>query len=152
MDARHRKVPSPILCLQGQTHVKPVVVILFSMMIGISQASMGSNAAQAPLPATTTGSPAKTVTKKGPAHANSLIPRVPKPKLFRSNPLRKSLILSGSNPYETVDDEDYIANLPRRQLEIKKIKQADDDLSDYIKFRLFLARQLALLKYQEVHG
>ena len=28
----------------------------------------------------------------------------------------------------------------------------DDELSDYVKFRLWLARQIALAKYKEVHG
>ena len=28
----------------------------------------------------------------------------------------------------------------------------DDELSDHVKFRLWLARQLALAKYREVHG
>ena len=28
----------------------------------------------------------------------------------------------------------------------------DDELSDHVKFRLWLARQLALTKYREVHG
>ena len=28
----------------------------------------------------------------------------------------------------------------------------DDELSDHVKFRLWLARQMALAKYKEVHG
>ena len=31
-------------------------------------------------------------------------------------------------------------------------KVVEDDLSDYVKFRLWLARQIALAKYKQVHG
>ena len=31
-------------------------------------------------------------------------------------------------------------------------KLVDDELSDYVKFRLWLARQMALAKYREAHG
>ena len=31
-------------------------------------------------------------------------------------------------------------------------KLVEDELSDYVKFRLWLARQMALAKYKEVHG
>ena len=31
-------------------------------------------------------------------------------------------------------------------------KLVDEELSDHVKFRLWLARQLALAKYREVHG
>jgi len=35
-----------------------------------------------------------------------------------------------------------------------KLEELDDDndLPEYIRWRLFLARQLALLKYREIHG
>ena len=31
-------------------------------------------------------------------------------------------------------------------------KVVEDELSDYVKFRLWLARQIAMKKYKEVHG
>ena len=31
-------------------------------------------------------------------------------------------------------------------------KVVEDELSDYVKFRLWLARQMALAKYREAHG
>ena len=31
-------------------------------------------------------------------------------------------------------------------------KLVEDELSDYVKFRLWLARQIALAKYKQVHG
>ena len=38
----------------------------------------------------------------------------------------------------------------RRSQEFGKV--IEDDLSDYVKFRLWLARQMALAKYRKVHG
>lgn len=132
--------------------MKPVVVILFSLITVISQASTNQNTIQVPSPNTITVLPVKTATKKGPVHANSLIPRVPKPKLFRSNPLRKSLILGGSDPINTVDDEDYLVNTHRRPIENKKNKDADQDLPEHIRWKLFLARTAALVRYKQLYG
>jgi len=38
----------------------------------------------------------------------------------------------------------------RRSQEFGKL--VEDDLSDYVKFRLWLARRMALAKYREAHG
>jgi len=78
--------------------------------------------------------------------------RIPKPKLLRSNPLRKSLIFGGSDPSNTIDDEDIITGYRRRDLNKFKTFDPEDEVSDYVKFRLFLARNLALMKLQEVRG
>ena len=45
------------------------------------------------------------------------LPKIPKVKVFRSNPLRKSQILSGTDPYNAVDDEDYIFARNRNKIE-----------------------------------
>lgn len=94
---------------------------------------------------------AQDVIKKDPHRVITDKPRIPKHKIFRSNPLRKSQILSGTDPYDAVDDEDYIFARNRNKIEVKKINPVDDDeaLSDHVRWRLFLARQLALLKYRE---
>ena len=48
-----------------------------------------------------------------------------------------------------LDDEvTYGRNLRSRDFG----KLVEDELSDYVKFRLWLARQIALAKYREVHG
>ena len=39
----------------------------------------------------------------------------------------------------------------RRSAEFGKLVE-DDELSDYVKFRLWLARQMALAKYKKAHG
>ena len=69
-------------------------------------------------------------------------------KLLRSNPLRKSLILEGNDLGFTIDDESIHRGFRRPEIAFDHIDN-DDDLSDEIKWRLFLARQLALLKYKE---
>ena len=48
-----------------------------------------------------------------------------------------------------LDDEvTYGRNLRSRDFG----KLVEDELSDYVKFRLWLARQIALAKYKQVHG
>jgi hypothetical protein len=76
---------------------------------------------------------------------------IKKPKLLRSNPLRKSLIVSGVDPSDIdgITDEDIYVSYRRPEL-VKIDYKDDDDLSEDIQWRLFLARQLALLKYREV--
>jgi hypothetical protein len=50
-----------------------------------------------------------------------------------------------------IDDEVTIGrNLKSR--DFGKIVHEDIELSDYVKFRLWLARQLALRKFDQVHG
>ena len=82
------------------------------------------------------------------------LPWIKKPKLLRSNPLRKSLILGGSNPANVVEDEDVYVGY--RRLELAKVPyQAEDDdepLPEDIQWRLFLARQMAMMKYRETRG
>ena len=114
----------------------------------LSLASIISNVQAHDIP---TGASAQTVIKKEQDRAATR-PRIPKNKLFRSNPLRKSLILGGTDPWNTVDDEDVIVNSYRRPIEPNTICNDDDELSDHIKFRLWLARQLALKKYYETRA
>jgi hypothetical protein len=79
--------------------------------------------------------------------------KIKKPKLLRSNPLRKSLLLEGNDFGFLIDDEDIHVGYRRSEV-VKdvKVQDADDDLPDDIKWKLFLIRQLALIKYQEVWG
>jgi hypothetical protein len=50
------------------------------------------------------------------------------------------------------NDIDIYVGYRRPELVKNGIVDLDNDLSDHVKFRLFLARQLALKKYQEVWG
>jgi hypothetical protein len=75
-------------------------------------------------------------------------PRIPKPKLLRSNPLRKSLILGGSDPADVIDDEDISTGYRRRDLDKSKTVKPADDLSDYVLVRLAVARAKAMEAYR----
>jgi len=84
-------------------------------------------------------------------------PWIKKPKLLRSNPLRKSLILGGVDPADVeINDEDVYVGYRRPGLvKSQKIYNPDNDneeLPEDIKWKLFLARQAALAKYREVYG
>jgi hypothetical protein len=89
-----------------------------------------------------------------PLKAPLLKQRIKKPKLLRSNPLRKSLIISGVSPSDLdgIDDEDIYVSYRRPELVKNKYYEPDDDLPEDIQWKLFLARQVALMKYREVHG
>ena len=77
--------------------------------------------------------------------------RIKKPKLLRSNTLSYYLInYQGWHPTELlIEDEDIILN--NRRLRVKD-SETIGELSDYVKFRLWLARQLALKKFDEKWG
>ena len=75
--------------------------------------------------------------------------RIPKPKLLRSNPLRKSLIIGGEDPANVIDDEDLITGYRRRDLDKSKTIQPEDDLSDYVLVRLAVARAKAMAAYRK---
>jgi hypothetical protein len=66
---------------------------------------------------------------------------------------RKSLLRSNPNDLEDGDYEinDEVTFGRNRQAE-NFGKIVEEELSDYVKFRLWLARQIALAKYKEVHG
>ena len=87
--------------------------------------------------------------EQNPVNTSTL--KVPKPKLFRSNPLRKTLILNGSDPNNTIDDEDIVVSHRRPEVKARK-PTLDDDLSDYVKWRLFLARTLAVMRAKQKWG
>jgi hypothetical protein len=80
--------------------------------------------------------------------------RLQKVSLLRKT-TRKSLLRSNPNDLE---DSDYEINdevtfgRNRRGAEFGKLVDEDLELSDHVKFRLWLARQLALAKYREAHG
>ena len=77
-------------------------------------------------------------------------PAIKKVKLLRSNPHRFSAIrFANMNPADVVDDEDII---PQQRYRSKLEEEIDDNVSDYVAMRLFIARTLALQKYLETHG
>lgn len=73
-------------------------------------------------------------------------PVIKKTKLLRSNPHRFTAInFAGANPWDTVDDEDI---LPTRRYRFK-LEPDSEELSEHVRFRLWLARQLALKRFVE---
>lgn len=75
-------------------------------------------------------------------------PVIKKAKLLRSNPHRFTAItIAGQNPWAVIDDEDII---PQRRYRFK-LEPNDRPLSDHVRFRLWLARQLAMKKFAETH-
>ena len=78
------------------------------------------------------------------------IAAIKKPKLLRSNPHRYSAIqFAGKNPWDAVDDEDIV---DQRRYRSRLEKEIDsDELSDYVRTRLLVARTRALKKFVEVH-
>ena len=121
-------------------------ILIATLTIITSQASM-SQSGNVPYgkPTVTVARP-QTVIQSVPAHVKS--PRVPKFKILRSNPHRYAKIIIDDVDYE-VDDEGLIT--PYRRRDLVKIEH-EDGISDKVRWRLFLARQLALLKYREIHG
>jgi len=78
--------------------------------------------------------------------------RIKKPKLLRSNPLRKSLILSGVDPTDIdgIDDEDIYVSYRRPDLvKNEKIYSPNEELPEHIRWKLFLIRQAALIKARQ---
>lgn len=74
-----------------------------------------------------------------------VVKHVPKVKLFRSNPYRYHAIYVDDQDEIEVDDEGLMS--PYRREDLFKIVDLDD-ISDNVRWRLFLARQLAVLKHQ----
>ena len=84
------------------------------------------------------------------------LPRLPpKPKLLRSNPNRFTAIrLQGTNPYDAPDDE-FLCSSAARKPRVQPFQpdlDDDEELSDYVKTRLLIARIRALEKYRENQG
>lgn len=80
-------------------------------------------------------------------------PRIRKPKLLRSNPLRLGLIRQGTLPSDIgFDDEDIIVATRRSVIAVFDTPGPDDELSDYVLDRLQLARMMAMAKYDEKWG
>lgn len=85
-----------------------------------------------------------------PAQAAEPVPKpvIKKAKLLRSNPHRFTAIrIMGENPWMVIDDEDIITQRRYRF----KLEPDTSEFSDHVRFRLWLARQLAMKKFAETH-
>ena len=80
-------------------------------------------------------------------------PTIKKLKLLRSNPYRLIAIRTwGLDPNNVlIGDEDILVNSRRIILKIETSLTNDEELTDYVKLRLFLAREMAMSKYREIY-
>ena len=90
---------------------------------------------------------AKTAIRSAPARAN-LPPRIHKFKVLRANPHKVVHRIIDDSDDDFIDDDGVITSYRRRDLQ-KVPEPKDDDLSENVRWRLFLARQLAMMKYKE---
>jgi hypothetical protein len=72
------------------------------------------------------------------------VPRIPRFKLLRANPYRLTHIINDNSDDDYIDDDSLITSYRREDL--TKLEHTEV-LPEHIRWRLFLARQLALLKY-----
>ncbi len=136
--------------------MKRLAVILTAMiMIGTSLASMPVSG-NAPFGnPTITESRVKTATQKGPALVK--LTRIPKPKVFRSNPYRLSTLLNATDTDDIdIDDESKITSYRKRDFgKLKSDPTPEDpegDITEEIRWKLFLARTAAMIKYNQIHS
>lgn len=73
--------------------------------------------------------------------------KIQKPKLFVGNP-HKVTVFADDYDDAFLEFDDVITSYRRRDL--NKIEH-EDGISEQVRWRLFLARQLALLKHKEIH-
>lgn len=118
--------------------------ILIAMMTTVSLASMPVSGNELYGKHTATAAQPRTVTRSVPARAN--IPRIQKFKILHSNP-RGVAINDWDDDF--IDDDGVITSYRRRDL--SKIEHPDD-LSERVRWRLFLARQLALIIHRNKFG
>lgn len=115
-------------------------ILIAASTIGISQANIPlSGNVSYGQPMNTAAQP-KIVIRKGPV----LVKKIHKHKLFFGKPQRSIFVAEDWD--DVIEVDDVITGYRREDL--NKIEH-DDDISDQIRWRLFLARQLALLKYKE---
>lgn len=109
-------------------------ILIATMMTMISQASTNLNGSVLYGKPTATVAQQRIATRNVPARV-----KIQKPKLFVSKPFHHADDLD--------DDVDDIITSYRRR-DINKIEH-EEGISEEIRWRLFLARQIALLKYKE---
>lgn len=116
-----------------------VSILLITMTLMISLTANGKEHYGKP---TATVAQRPTAIRNAQVRANVL--KIQKPKIFTGNP-HKITLFAEDWEYDIVDVDDVITSYRRRDL--NKIEH-EDGISDYVRWRLFLARQLALLKYR----
>jgi hypothetical protein len=88
--------------------------------------------------------PTVTLTTNAPGHVK--IRRIPKPKLFRSNPHKLLTILANPDSDIYINDDGIIHG---RRRSTKIVDEKEQELSVYVKIRLLVARLKALDIYRK---
>ena len=94
----------------------------------------------------------QTATQKGRVRVS--VQKIQKPKIFVGNP-HKITLFADDTDVTFLEVDDIITAYRREDLQRIKTEPTDknpEGLSEEIQWRLFLARQLALMKYRELHG
>ena len=127
-----------------------VIGLMMLIMAGTSPANGNGNRPKS------IASPAPTVTSN--AKVLAKLPRIPKPKIFRSNPYRVAYFNHHleENDDIDVDDDDKITGPRKEDYGRVRVDPTPDDpegdVTPDIAWRLFLIRQAALLKYRAAHA
>lgn len=93
-----------------------------------------------------------TATQKGRVRVS--VQKIQKPKIFVGNP-HKITVFVDDTDFNFLDVDDIITAYRREDLQKIKTDPTDknpEGISEEIQWRLFLARQLALMKHREIHG
>ena len=114
-------------------------LLIAILMIGISPASMSQNTYSG-----VTVIQHRTAIQNGLAHAKA--PKILKPKLFSGKPHKVPFT---ADDEEFLEVDDVISGYRRR--DINKIEH-EEELSEHVRWRLFLARQMALLKHKQLYS
>ena len=121
-------------------------ILTVILTIGTSQASTSPSGIEESKKVIVSAIPRPIVTRNASGHVSIL--KVPKPKLFTGKP-HNNFIFANDWEDDFLEIDDVITSYRRRDL--NKIEHLEG-LSEHVRWRLFLARQLALLKYKKLHS
>ena len=126
--------------------MKHLMAMLIATLISMtSQASIAQSGKEYSGQPIVTQSAVPVATRNVQARASVL--KIPKVKLLRSKPQK---IITFNEWYYDEDDDDALITSYRKE-DLTKLEPIDD-LPEHIRWRLFLARQLALLKHRQLHS
>jgi hypothetical protein len=101
-------------------------------------------------------SPAPTVTSS--AKVLVKLPRVPKPKIFRSNPFKAAYLSYHVEENDDIDIDDDVKITGPRKEDYGRVRvdptpdDPEGDVTPDIAWRLFLIRQAVLFRYRTLHA
>ena len=129
------------------------------VVVGLALLIMGTSQANTNLTGNVpSGKPTVIVTQRPTAtpsvRVRVSIPKIQKPKLFVGNPHK---IVSFADDYDDdiIEVDDIITSYRREDLQRihNDQKSTDpDELSEHVRWRLFLARTAAMIRYHQIHG